>query len=66
MENGLGPQLTFYIFTFRAFSRGFDPKRLTISTIVRRNRYSISLSVQQGCEEACVLFSTISFGSCGS
>ena len=32
--------------TFRAFSRGFYPKRLIISTFVRRRWNSISLSVQ--------------------
>ena len=32
-------------FTFRAFSRRFDPKRLTISAFVRRKRNNISPSV---------------------
>ena len=36
-------------FPFRAFSRRFCPKRLTISTFVRRRCNNISLRVQYGC-----------------
>ena len=35
-------------FTFRAFSRHFCPKRLTISTFVRRKCNSKPLSVESG------------------
>ena len=35
-----------FTFTFRAFSRRFYPKRLTISIFLRRKKNDISLSVQ--------------------
>ena len=40
-----------FTFTFRVFSRPFSPKRLTMSSFVRRKRNNISLSVQwyDGC-----------------
>ena len=55
-KNMLNPHLSkkmwlfLFSFTFRAFSRRFYPKKLTIITFVRRKRNNnISLSVQLGC-----------------
>ena len=42
---GWYPVIFTFTFTFRAFSRHFKPKRLTVSTFVRRKRIKLCISV---------------------